>query len=241
LNRVLDKIPVADYLWAFEKNKNVPQMSRAHIGKDVVISLDLEDYFNKVHVSHILPILDSYGISEMAGRVVAELCCYKFFLPQGGLTSPKLSNIVAAHTFGPRLKEYADSIGATLTIYADDVTLSFTGQRDVDSITKDVSTICKENGNFTINKSKTKVMTKKRRQYVCGVVVNEKPNLPKEERYRLRAIVHNIQSNGLKAEAEKNGLEESEFLASIKGRINWYGQLNPDKAKVLSDKLIACV
>ena len=182
LNKVLEKIPCPDYLWAFEKGKSVADMAKIHMNKDVVISIDLKDYFNRVHVKHITPLLTSYGIEGLAGRLVAELCTYKFYLPQGGLTSPKLSNLVAGHTFGPKIKEYCDLLGIDVTIYADDVTLSYNGTKDVSDILGNMARILRENGNFLINDDKTKVMYSKYRQVVCGVVVNEKPNLARQER-----------------------------------------------------------
>ena len=236
LTKLLNKLPIQDYLWAFEKGKSVSEMAALHVNKDVVISIDLEDYFGKVHTKHILPILASYGVEDMAGRVATELCCYKFFLPQGGITSPKLSNLVAAHTFGPKLKEYADSIGATITIYADDVTISFNGYKDAKKIIEDMTSILKEHGGFTINSKKTKVMTKGHRQFVCGVVVNSKPNLAREERNRLRAIIKNIEVNGIESEASKNDIDSESFVASVRGRINWYKQLNPVRAEKLQKK-----
>ena len=236
LTKLLNKIPIEDYLWAFEKGKRISDMASLHVNKDVVISIDLEDYLGKVHTKHILPILHSYGVEDMAARVATELCCYKFFLPQGGITSPKLSNLVAAHTFGPKLKEYTDMIGATLTIYADDVTISFNGFKDAKKIISDLEAILKEHGGFTVNSKKTKVMTKGRRQFVCGVVVNSKPNLAREERNRLRAIINNIEVNGVASEAAKNDLDSDSFIASIRGRINWYKQLNPVRAEKMSAK-----
>ena len=236
LTKVLDRIPVREYLWAFEKGKSVAGMANMHTNKDVVLSIDLEDYFGKVHVKHILPILEAHGIGSSAARVVAELCCYKYFLPQGGVTSPKLSNLVAAYTFGPPLKEYADSIGATLTIYADDVTLSFNGHKDAKKIVEDITAILKQHGGFSVNSKKTKVMTRLRRQFVCGVVVNKKPNLAREERNRLRAIIKNIELHGISSEAAKNDLEPDTFISSIRGRINWYKQLNPTRAEKMSVK-----
>lgn len=211
-------------------------MARLHANKDVVISIDLKDYFGKIHVKHMVPLLASYGVQDTAGRLAAELCSYKFFLPQGGLTSPKMSNLVAGHTFGPVLKKYADSMGLTMTIYADDVTFSFNGEKNVSQILGDTARILRENGGFFMKEEKTKVMTSRYRQVVCGVVVNEKPNLAKQERNRLRAIVRNIELHGIRAEADKNELDEDEFVSSIRGRLNWYKQLNPTRAMALVDK-----
>lgn len=70
-------------------------------------------------------------------------------------------------------------------------------------------------------------MHRSRRQYVCGVVVNEKTNLLKKERNKLRAICHNVARNGLEAEAAKNNLTASQFESHLKGKLNWFKQLNP--------------
>jgi hypothetical protein len=92
---------------------------------------------------------------------------------------------------------------------------------------------------FRINRQKTKVMWKTRRQYVCGAVVNSKVNLLKKDRLKLRAIVHNITQNGLETEAAKTGQEPAKFLNHIRGRLNWFNQLNPLIGSRLSAKLKA--
>ncbi|HET8689647.1 MAG TPA: reverse transcriptase family protein, partial [Methanosarcina sp.] len=124
LKVLLNNFEVPDYLWAFERGKSIPDMAALHVGKKWVISLDLENFFGRVHVKHIVPMLVGKGIDPKSSRIIAELCTYKYFLPQGGITSPKLSNLVTANTFGPPLKAFCDKEGLTLTVYADDITVS---------------------------------------------------------------------------------------------------------------------
>ena len=149
---------------------------------------------------------------------------------RSGLTSPKISNIVAASTFGPAVKQYCDERGLALTIYADDITISskteFSPQETITFVTEVLT-----KAGFRVNKAKTKVMkkgTRHSRLYVCGTVVNEKVNLLRKERLRLRAVVHNSGKNGLEAEALKTGLTTNEFVLRIRGKLNWFGQLNPE-------------
>lgn len=234
LMAVLNKVPIPDYIYAFEKNKSVPKMARVHVGKRVVISLDIKDFFHSIKQVRLAGIFESLGFSEKPARTLSELCTYKAYVPQGGLTSPKLSNIVAAMTFGPKIKEYCDGAGLALTIYADDITVSFNGSRPVGPILEALTNFVVGEG-FKINHQKTKVMTKSRRQYVCGVVVNEKPNLVREERKRLRAIVHNIVTKGIEGEAAKNSLPPEKFAEVIRGKVNWFRQLNPG----IGDKLMS--
>ena len=237
LKRILNKINIPNYIYAFEVDKSIPEMARAHVGKKIVISLDIKDFFPSIKQATIQKIFTDLGIAEKPARTLSEICTYKAYVPQGALTSPKISNLVSSVTFGPIIKEYCDNQGLTLSIYADDITVSST-REDLDAgqviqfLTDTVSSF-----GFRINRAKTKVMRSKRRQYVCGVVVNEKTNLLKRERQRLRAVVHNITVNGLEAEAAKNNITAEEFLNQIRGKVNWLYQLNPPLGEKLMNQL----
>lgn len=228
LKQILENVPLPDYLYAFEKGKSIPEMAQQHVGKEVVVSVDISNYFHSIKQKHLLAIFSTLGFGDKPARLLSEICTVKAFVPQGGLTSPKISNIVTASTFGPLIKEYCDQKGYTLTIYADDVTISFNG--DVGEGVTSLITYLRESierFGFRVNNRKTKVMRKESRQYVCGAVVNCKVNLQKSERHKLRAIVYNCGKNGIEAEAAKSSLTPGEFTNHITGRLNWFHQLNP--------------
>lgn len=245
LKQVLEKIPVHDYIYAFEKGKNIPDMAGIHVGKRIVVSLDLKDFFPSIKQHHLESIFNAVGFGEDAARSLSELCTYKSFVPQGALTSPKISNIFTAMTFGPDIKQYCDEKGYTLSIYADDVTIS----RDTDAEGEAGKTTTRELIQFVtdtvikygmkINREKTKVMHNYQRQWVCGTVVNQKVNLLKRDRYNLKAIVHNCELNGIKFEAAKTGIAPGEFAAKIGGKIGWFAQLNPTAGNKLKEKFKA--
>lgn len=238
LTRILDKVPIPPYIHAFERAKSIPEMAKVHVGKDVVISLDIKDFFTSIKQTRLANLFQVMGFDSKPARTLSELCTYKAYVPQGGLTSPKVSNIVAANTFGPEIQEYCNANKLALTIYADDITVSFTGVRPVGPILVDLTNLVQKH-RFRVNTKKTKVMTKKRRQYVCGVVVNERTNLIREERKRLRAIVHNIVKNGIEAEAAKNQVTPQKFAEIIRGKVNWLSQLNKPLGEKLMSKLSA--
>lgn len=227
LDNILNKIEVPDYIYAFEVGKNIPEMANKHVGKEIVISLDIKDFFPSIKQSQLLSLFLSLGYGEAAAVTLSEICTYKYFVPQGALTSPKISNIISAITFGPAVKEYCDQNGWTLTIYADDITISSSERiEDIGNVITTIKQIVESYG-FRINYRKTKVMPSVVRQWVCGVVTNVKTNLLRQERLRLRAIVHNIERNGIEAEAQKNNLEPSKFINVLQGKLNWFRQLNP--------------
>lgn len=237
LTKILNNIDIPRYITAFEKNRSIPDMATLHVNKEVVVSVDIKDFFHSIKQSHIYDFFTGMGIDEMPSRTLSEICTYKSFLPQGALTSPKLANIITALTFGPTLKEYCDTNGLTLTIYADDVTISSTNPAtNVSEILSFVTSTIRVNS-FRVNHAKTKVMWKTSRQYVCGVVVNNKTNMIKKERYKLRAIVHNITKNGVESEALKNQSEISHFIHHIRGRINWLKQLNNPMGEKYANQL----
>jgi len=242
LKEVLEKVEVPEYVYAFEKNKNIPGMALQHVNKAVIVSIDLKDFFTSIKQFHVDQIFQHLGFDGSSSRTLSELCTYESFVPQGALTSPKLSNIVTALTFGPIIKSYCDLHGYTLTIYADDVTVSSTSRMDgLEGRNKasEVVQFIKETVNsfgFRLNKDKIKIMKKHMRQYVCGAVVNTKVNMQWSERNKLRAIVHNCIKNGIEIEAKKNNLTSEQFYAKIMGRLNWFAQLNPEAGEKAKSK-----
>lgn len=236
-SRILNWIDVPDYIYAFERDKSIPKMADKHVGKQVVISMDIKDFFHTIKQRRLLELFQRFGIGEVPARTLSELCTFKAFVPQGALTSPKLSNIIAADSFGPTVKAFCDSKNLTLTIYADDITISSTDPNiNITEVILTVTNLVNAAG-FRINVRKTKVMRKYHRQYVCGVVVNEKTNLIRKERLRLRAIVHNVKVHGPEHEAQKNQTTVDNFINVLRGKINWFKQLNKDKADKLSAEL----
>jgi RNA-directed DNA polymerase len=226
LTKILNKLNIPNYIFAFEKNKSIPVMAQLHVNKQVIISVDIKDFFHSIKQTQLHQHFLSLGIEDKPARTLSELCTYQAFVPQGALTSPKVANLVTAMTFGPVLKEYCDAQGLTLTIYADDVTISSTNPAlNVSEVLSFVTSAIRGAG-FRVNHEKTKVMWATMRQYVCGVVVNAKTNMIKRERYKLRAIVHNITNNGIEAEAVKSNVEPGHFASHVLGRLNWLKQLN---------------
>jgi len=239
LKEVLEKyFEIPDYIYAFERDKSIPVMAKVHEGSLQVVSLDIKDYFPSIKQNVLKDLMQSVGFGESPARTLSELMTLGPNVPQGGLTSPKISNVVASRTFGPVVKQYCEEKGLSLTIYADDITISSKADFDAKEVIEFVSGVL-VNAGFRVNKAKTKVMkkgTRRSRLYVCGTVVNEKVNLLRDERLRLRAVVHNSVKNGLEAEAAKTGLTANEFLMRVRGKLNWFGQLNPEGSSKLIER-----
>jgi RNA-directed DNA polymerase len=92
-----------------------------------------------------------------------------------------------------------------------------------------VARIAQEEG-YALNHRKTRHATQAAQQRVCGVVVNQRPNLPRREFDRLRASLHRCTVEG---PASQNREGHADFRAHLFGRLQWAAQVNPAKAERL--------
>jgi hypothetical protein len=151
-------------------------------------------------------------------------------LPQGAPTSPTLANL-CAHRLDVRLTALARAAGAAYTRYADD--LAFSGGREFERAARrfqvQAAVVALEEG-FEVNTRKTRFMRPAVRQQLCGVVVNDRPNLPRCEYDRLKAVLHNCIHNG---PAGQNREGVPDFRARLLGRVAWVAQINPRRGAAL--------
>ena len=151
-------------------------------------------------------------------------------LPQGACTSPTLSNLVS-RKLDRRLSGASKKLGFTYTRYADDLTFSSdaAAAKQLALLFARVRHIVKEEG-FVVNEAKGRVQRKARRQSVTGVVVNDKPGVPREEVRRLRAILHGATRTGLAAQNRDN---RADFDAYLRGKIAYIAMIDAAKGAAL--------
>jgi hypothetical protein len=75
-----------------------------------------------------------------------------------------------------------------------------------------------------------------RRQRLTGLVVNARPNLPRADDDRLRAVRHDAATNGPHA---ANRLGQPAFRAHLLGRVARAGAGNPERAARLQHSSVA--
>lgn len=128
-----------------------------------------------------------------ASRLLKELCTHENGLPQGAPTSPALSNLVNFN-LDVQLTELAEMFDARYTRYADDMTFSLPADDRFDEkdLLWNVRGIVRRRGYTVHPRRKLSIRRRHQRQEVTGLVVNERPRLPRETRRRLRAVRHRI-------------------------------------------------
>lgn len=214
-----------------------------HVGREVVLSLDLEDFFASVSAARVAATFAALGYPRSVAYCLSGLCTTRVpaailveqprggdlpaawrqrrrlrdaHLPTGAPTSPALANL-AAFALDTRLAAAAAAVGATYTRYADD--LSFSGNAELARRARRfsvlVGTIAIEEG-YRVNLRKTCIAGKSARQEVVVVVVNVRPALARDRWDRLRAILHNCQVHGPSTQ-NRDGHED--FRAWITGTV----------------------
>ena len=196
LHRLLGRLRPHEAALGFEKGRSIADHALLHAGCDVVVKTDVIDFFNSTTSKRVGDYFSRIGWDDECRAILVKLCCDEGGLPQGAPTSPKLSNLVNKG-FDRLLADYAHRWGMSYSRYADDLCFSYVQERPasgrhVRGLLQHVHRICRHYGYRLHGRNKTRILRKHRRQLVCGLVVNDRPNLPRETRRRLRAIRHRV-------------------------------------------------
>lgn len=199
LRKLLARLKSHPSATGFEKGYSIVSNALPHVGQDVVIRLDLKDFFNSTLATRIEKYFRSIGWNNEAAALLTNLCTDDGSLPQGAPTSPRLSNLVN-FKLDARLSALAQSLGLAYSRYADDITFSGPARRDnktgrANSIIHFVKQILHEEGRYVLHTDrKLRIARRHDRQLVTGLVVNEKVNLKRDVRRRLRAVEHHLRT-----------------------------------------------
>jgi hypothetical protein len=230
LSRILRQLPVDPHAYAYRRGISFRGCAQAHVGKAIVIHMDLKNFFGSIKENMVFTALQrdtEYGPALC--RFFARLCCLHGSLPQGTSTSPALSNIV----FRPcdeALAELAEGLGMAYTRYSDD--LFFSGNADAGEVIGKVTALVESFG-FHINKEKTRVRRQQDRQNVLGLTVNAGLQVNRTYRRKLEQALYYLERFGLDAEGMKKAESPLQYLQQLLGKVNYVLQIDPENQKYL--------
>lgn len=245
----------------FVKTRNIFTNAVQHAHRAWVLNIDLKDFFHSIHFGRVRGIFRAkpFLLSDPVAIAIAQLACSRdpnptdkvkrsARLPQGAPTSPIISNIVCGKMDG-ELRRFAHEHGAIYTRYADDITFSVRRRGfpqaiatifepedgTISAMLSGALTAIIESNGFTVNDAKIRIQPWKRSQRVTGLVVNQRPNIPRRFVRRTRAMLHAWEKYGLK-DAERVFLEKyahecknqkslPSFQHRVRGNIAYIGQI----------------
>ena len=240
LAQMASELPVAEPAHGFREGRSIKTNAEPHVGREVVVKMDLADFFETVTFPRVRGLFVSYGYGYPVATTLAVLCTEaerqpvetddgKRWVPttdrycvQGAPTSPAICNSIARR-LDHRLAGLADSLGFTYTRYADDMTFSSDDDGRIGTLLRAVADIADDEG-FVINEAKTRVMRRGQRQSVTGVVVNDELGLSRQVRRRWRAMIHQMKQERSRGELEPERVDK------LEGKLAYLEMLNPDQA-----------
>jgi retron-type reverse transcriptase len=252
LENILNKVLVNEAAHGFVKNRSIVSNALPHVKAEVVINIDLKDFFPSITYPRVKGIFQSLGYAEQIATIFALICtepeCDQIeldgeiyyaagmerFLPQGAPTSPAITNILC-RKLDARLKGIAKKMIFAYTRYADDITFSASGEaaNTTKTLLGFMKKIIREE-KLTIHPDKFRVLRKGARKEVTGIVVNEKPSVNARTLDRFRALLFQIEKDGI---AGKHWNNSPNLLASIKGYASFVTMVDPAKGQPLTERV----
>lgn len=192
LKRLLERLPSHPHATGFRRGRSIVTNARFHAGSAIIVNIDIRDFFPATRARRVHRCFAQLGWGEEAAKLLTQLCVHENGLPQGAPTSPCLSNLVN-YRLDCRLFGLAARHGAVYSRYADDITFSLKTKNRVAAydLVKASARILIKYG-YELQETKTRIVGRNRRQMVTGLVVNERPRLPREKRRLLRAAEHRL-------------------------------------------------
>ena len=234
VHNILAYYPISKYATAYKVGSNVQKNARPHVNKKKILKLDIEGFFDNIIYSRVKDIVFyEEKFSEPIRILLTMLCYYRESLPQGAPTSPAITNIIM-YDFDEKIGEYCTEKGVSYTRYCDDMT--FSGEFDEKEVIAVVKAELQKLGLFLKNR-KTAIISNTKRQTVTGIVVNEKINLTKEYKKKIRQEMYYIKRFGIDSHLKKIGiLAKKQYIDSLLGRIAFVLQTIPKDDKFLEYK-----
>src|SRR5262249_33968570 len=124
LHRLLRRLRAHPAAMGFERGQSIVHNAALHVGRKVVIKLDLVDFFPSTRAGRIERYFRRVGWNGEAAALLTRLCTHEGGLPQGAPTSPRLSNLVN-WLLDSRIDRFVRRRKGSYTRYADDITISF--------------------------------------------------------------------------------------------------------------------
>lgn len=252
LETILQKIPNTNEAHGFVKERSIVTNAKPHLEQDIVINIDLKDFFPTITHKRVKGLFHKMGYSEQIATILSLLCTYSEVdeidldgvtyyvqtgerkLPQGAPTSPAISNLVV-YKMDKKISGLAKKLNFTYTRYADDMSFS-TSNDNADNVSRLLFFIKKIilSEGFTIHPDKIHLMRNGMQKKVTGVVVNEKLNIERIQLKKFRALLHNINKNGWKDQQWGKAIH---LINAIEGYINYVVMVNPEKGAQFKNSL----
>lgn len=255
LHTILYQLDVSGSAHGFTPNRSIKTNAEPHVGQDVVVNIDFKDFFPTITYARVKGLFAKLGYSEQVATILGLLCTEpeiqeaqldgeRWFvqkgerhLPQGAPTSPAITNLICRR-FDRRLSGAARSVGFQYTRYADDLTLSASGEAaaDLGRMLWLTRKIIEEEG-FVFHQDKLRIMRKGVRQEATGIVVNEKLGVDRRKVRAFKALLFQIEKDGPAGKTWQG--QSDNLLERITGYADFLTMVDAEKYRAYQERVRA--
>jgi RNA-directed DNA polymerase len=267
LKNVVERLPVHSAAHGFLRARSIGTNAEHHAGADVVVKIDVKDFFPTVTFPRVKGLFRKGGLPENVATLCALLATepprdvVQFrgktlyvakgarACPQGAPTSPAITNAICLR-LDRRMSGLARALGFGYTRYADDLAFSWRKAKDTEgsraqapigTLLRGVATILDGEG-FRVHRKKTAVRRSGSSQRITGLVVNKVTSEAKAggtPPARVpRETIRRLRAAIHNREKGKPG-KEGESLASLRGMAAFVYMVDPKKGRAFLDKIDA--
>lgn len=261
LREILEHIPVHAGAHGFRAGRSALTHAGEHAQRQVVVRLDLEDFFASVRGPRIYGLYRQCGYPEPVAHVLTALATNSVprsvlarapapagpestagrrrllahlahpHLPQGAPTSPVLANL-AAFRLDRRLAGLAASTGLAYSRYADDLAFSSSRRRTGDEIRRLVDLVGEIAAGEGFRVNELKTSVRRAGQRQRLAGVVVNEH-PNVDRRQYDLLKATVHNAARHGPAGQNRAGHPAFRDHLRGRIAWVGQLSPARGERL--------
>ena len=228
---ILSNIKVHDNAKGFIKKTSIADNAREHLNENYILKMDIADFFSSIKMNRIMSIFRNLGYTKKISYYLTSICCLRGVLPQGAVTSPCLSNIIAKR-MDARITGLASHFALNYTRYADDFTLSgnILSPKIIDYIEEIVN-----QESLSINKKKTNLIGKNKQKIVTGISISSgQLKIPREQKREVRKNIYYVLKNGLFEHQKKIKSFDPIYVERLLGYLFFWLSVEPDNEFVKS-------
>jgi hypothetical protein len=226
-----DKIPIANNVFGFVKGYGYKDFLKPHINRKYYLRVDIKNFFDSIDKELLKSVLEYYVKIDEILDLIIDVVTLDEVLPQGGVTSPVLSNIVFRQ-LDIRIQKYCKKLNFEYSRYADDLLFSSNNYKLLDKSFIRVLENILISQEFELNYSK--IIKEKDEISLNGLVVGKNIRLSRKRRKDINKILFLYNKGG-----EPKNI--SEYLNRLNNTNFNYLRKEKDENFETAESLIQCL
>lgn len=215
LERICDRVRLRSCLHGSIRGRSIITHASAHVGREMVATLDIRKFFPSTTEAHVAPVLMAVGFRGNALEDALQLVLLDGRLPEGAPTSPLLANL--AFSGGDnRFIRICRRLHLEYSRYVDDIAVS--GDYDFHDLRGPFVDAIVASG-YTVAEEKIRFAPGSRRQVITGLTVNQQLRPTKAFVASLKEDIRLCLDMGAATVADIHGLAVPKLKAQLSGRV----------------------